>query len=120
MCFNKNSSSASAQTTNTTSRDERITADAGATIVSSKDGGQTQSTITYNVNDASEAIVKYVLDYAAGVAGGASDFATATQANYQKAAQDANTTEITQLMKQAMNLAMWGVGGFVVWKMVQA
>lgn len=124
MCFNS-SKSESKQAQSTVTRDERLAADNGATVVSAKDGGTATTTVaqaqtahnvlsaapgsSINFQDVSPEVLAAAFDFAKGVTQGAGQFARDTQnqfagvaAQYADMAANANTPGSQQFMQRAL------------------
>ncbi|PKQ07296.1 MAG: hypothetical protein CVT72_03705 [Alphaproteobacteria bacterium HGW-Alphaproteobacteria-11] len=135
MCFNKSKSS-SAQTQQTTTRDERIAADNGS-MVARAEGGDVNVTIYDTSTEAlvagfgfaenvSASVLDGIFDWARDIVGFAEtssrqsiDFAASTQAAFQQAAQAAATEDATEIVQQFIQYAAIAMIAFFAFNYLQ-
>lgn len=130
MCLKSSSKSSSASSSSTVSRDERIAADGGASIISVKD---IAGALSFNVTDASPEVLELQADFLEGaanflgaalddvfaLASAATGFARDTQAAYEGAVRDEMTNDLTQVIEKSMNVLLIAGALFVAWQVMK-
>lgn len=119
MCFGKRAASTSSQKTSsqTTNRDERIGISDGGLVLSAKDNSSIINEITISDLDAIDRAFHFAeeaLGFAEDAGAAASSFARDTQAQFS----DNATSDLKEIISEAVKYAAMVAGAFIVWRAV--